>query len=71
MEDGKCSRTRSEKKRPRRRTIVSKRLNVRRSLNRPGALRVDDDLLRLEQSYMTLAENEEWLDSNSDKLISE
>jgi hypothetical protein len=71
MEDSKCSRTRSEKKRPRRRAIVSKRLNVRRSLNRPGALRVDDDLLRLEQSYMTLAENEEWLDSNSDKLISE
>jgi hypothetical protein len=36
-----------------------------------GALRRDDDLLRLEQSYMTLAENTEWLDSNSDKLMSE
>jgi hypothetical protein len=34
-------------------------------------LKVDDDLLRLEQSYTTLAENAEWLDSNSDKLISE
>jgi hypothetical protein len=36
-----------------------------------GASKVDDDLLRLEQSYITLAENEEWLDRNSDKLVSE
>jgi hypothetical protein len=33
--------------------------------------KVDDDLHRLEQSHITLAENEEWLKSNSDKLVSE
>jgi hypothetical protein len=35
------------------------------------ASEVDSDLHRREQSYLTLAENEEWLDRNFDKLISE
>jgi hypothetical protein len=38
---------------------------------RSPALEVDSDLHRREQSYVTLAENEEWLERNSDKLISE
>jgi hypothetical protein len=33
--------------------------------------KLDADLRELQQSHMTLAENEAWLDKNSDKLISE